>query len=119
MSSACSAPPINRLTSSITAVTTRLASTTFGDQLPQTGTAAENEGRIVTGAGVVDLARAEVQNPGERGHEDATLALQVGACRCELAVRLREDAVERWLECQHRVADDLLGHRHQQRDRKS
>src|SRR6516164_10709907 len=63
--------------------------TTFGDELPQTGTTAKNERRIVTGTGVVDLAGAEIENSGEGGHEDATFALQLGTRRCELPVRLR------------------------------
>src|SRR6516165_8415363 len=68
----------------------------------------------MTGTGEVYLARAEVEDPGEGGHEDAALALQLRTRCCELAVRLREDTVECRLECQHRVAYNLLGHRHQQ-----
>ena len=88
--------------------------TAFGDELPQAGAAAENEGRIVTGTGIGDLARAEVENSGESGHEDAALALQLRARRRRLPVGLREDAVERRPKCQHGVAHDLFGHRHQQ-----
>src|SRR5205807_1140228 len=85
----------------------------FGDELPQAGAAADDEGRVVTGTGIADLARAEVENPGESGYENAALALQPRARRRRLPVGLREDAVERRAKCEHGVADDLLGHRHQ------
>ena len=68
----------------------------------------------MTGTGIADLARAEVENPGESGYENAALALQPRARRRRLPVGLREDAVERRAKCEHGVADDLLGHRHQQ-----
>ena len=88
--------------------------TAFGDELPQAGPAAEDKGGVVTGTGIRDLARVEVENPGESSHKDAALVLQLRTCRRRLPIGLREDAVERRPKCQHGIADDLLGHRHQQ-----
>src|SRR5262245_39946413 len=54
--------------------------TALGDELSHAG-AAEDKGGIVSGTGVIDLARAEIENPGEGGNENAALVLQLGTRR--------------------------------------
>src|SRR5277367_637700 len=69
--------------------------TALGEKLPQAAAAPEDEGRVVTGTGIGDLARGEIENAGESGHENAALALQLRTRRRRLPVGLGEDAVER------------------------
>src|SRR3984893_11812915 len=83
--------------------------TALGDELPQAALATEDERRVVPGAGKIDLSRTEVENPGERSHEDAALALQLRTRRRRLPVGLRANEVGRRRKCQHGVANDLLG----------